>query len=78
MRPIDFNDPSALAAWIRALRTTVLDLAAAGEDATRPFRRRFFSRHEARRRIAQAKGAVISMLDAAPPEGEADSSSTSP
>lgn len=58
-------DPDDARAWFGALREQVLDLAAAGEDATRRFGERVLSCAEARKRIEAADQAVTDLLDAA-------------
>lgn len=60
-----WSDPVDARRWLYALREQALDALAAGEDATRSPRRRFFSRHEARRRIRAAEGAITKLFEAA-------------
>jgi hypothetical protein len=60
-----WSDPVEAGSWLAQLREQTLDAIAAGEDATRAPHRRFFSRHEARRRIRAAEGAIKALLDAA-------------
>jgi hypothetical protein len=59
------DDPALLRAWLAGLREQVLDAVAAGEDATRRFRRRVLSRAEARRKLRTAKRALLGMIDVA-------------
>ena len=65
LRPPRWEDPAEILAWFGALRATLLDAVAAGEDATRRPRERVFSRAEARRRLEEAEHAALVMLDAA-------------
>ena len=65
MRPIDMNDPSTRRAWLEDVRTNVLDLVAIAEDATKPYRERFFARWEAKRRITDLERTLLALLDGA-------------
>ncbi|MEP7126893.1 MAG: hypothetical protein ABJE95_38535 [Byssovorax sp.] len=60
-----WSDPREARQWLFALREQTLDAIATGEDATRAPRRRIFSRHEARRRIREAEGAIARLFAAA-------------
>jgi hypothetical protein len=62
---IRFDDLEYVRKWLTALREQVDHGLTAAEDATRPVRKRFFSRHEARRRIEEATKAIENLLDAA-------------
>jgi len=62
---VDLCNPIQARAWLTALRATVLDGMAAGEDATRRPKKRMFSRFEVRRRIDEASAGAQAMLDAA-------------
>jgi hypothetical protein len=64
-RVLHFDQPEELRLWLDFLRANVLDLVAAGEDATRPLKKRFFSRAEARRRIHDAEQSLLALLDTA-------------
>lgn len=63
--PIRWDDPSQRRRWLSGLRDRALDGLVAGEDATRRVKKRFFSRHEARRRLREAKAALLAQLAAA-------------
>lgn len=63
MSPVDLSDPSVRRAWLETLRARFEDLLAVVEDATKPYRQRFFSRHEQRRRAAELERAILAMLD---------------
>lgn len=65
MIPIDLSDPAARRAWLEAMRAKVLDLVAIAEDATKPYRQRFFARWEAKRRVADLERALLALLDGA-------------
>ncbi|APR85227.1 Hypothetical protein A7982_10576 [Minicystis rosea] len=62
---INLCDHTQAASWLIALRDKLLDCTAAGEDATRRPKKRMFSRFEARRRIREAEGDVLHMIEAA-------------
>lgn len=62
---VDLADPDAARAWLSDLRTQVEDLAAAGEDATRPLGRRVLGRPTARSEILEARRALRQLLDIA-------------
>lgn len=65
MRPVDLSDASARRDWLEALRTKILDLVGIADDAARPKAKRFFSRAEQRRRIAELERALLGLLDEA-------------
>lgn len=60
--PLPWNDPDEARAWLGDLREQILDALAAGEDATRPLRRRVLSRAEARRKLTAAEQAILALL----------------
>lgn len=62
---LPWKDPAEIRGWLAALREQMLDLAGAGEDATRRLGERVLSRAEARRRIEEAGQAVEELLEAA-------------
>jgi hypothetical protein len=62
---VDWTDPVDVRLWIAALRVQLQDLTAAGDDATRPPRRRILSRAESKRRILLAERAAEALLDVA-------------
>ena len=49
-------------AWLAAVREQVDDALAAGRDATRAYRKRVLSRHEARRKLVEAEAALAATL----------------
>jgi hypothetical protein len=57
-----WSDAATCAAWLAGVRSEIEDLHALADDATRMPRRRMFSRHEARRRIAEAKAGLDGAL----------------
>jgi hypothetical protein len=59
------GDAAGQLRWLRALRESVLDLAAAAEDQTRPPGLRNLGRCLARKQIEEAEAAIAGMLDAA-------------
>jgi hypothetical protein len=63
--PLRWNDVAGLREWLGDLRNQVLDVLAAGEDATRRPRKRMFSRYEANRRLRAAERAILCLLAAA-------------
>jgi hypothetical protein len=64
-RPLRWDDPLVMRQWLTLLRAQALDAIAAGEDATRTPRKRFFSRHEARRRLRKTEESLLALLQAA-------------
>jgi hypothetical protein len=64
-RPLRWDDPLVMRQWLIQLRAQALDAIAAGEDATKAPRKRFFSRHEAGRQLRQAEESLLALLDAA-------------
>ena len=60
--PLDFSDREAVRAWLRELRTQVAEIAAAGEDATRPPGKRALGRATARSTILEAQRAIEQMI----------------
>ncbi len=60
-----WSDPVEARRWLYALREQTLDVIGTAEDATRAPRRRMLSRHEARRRIQAAEGAITRLFEAA-------------
>jgi len=62
--PLHWNDAEQVRAWFVALREVILDGFAAGHDATRPPKKRFFSRREARHRLREAERSALGLLDA--------------
>jgi hypothetical protein len=62
---VDLADPAARRAWLADLREQLEDLAAAGEDATRPLGRRALGRPTARGQILEARHALQQLVDAA-------------
>ncbi len=62
---LPWKDPAEIRGWLAALREQMLDLASAGEDATRRLGERVLSRAEARRRIEEAGQAVDDLIEAA-------------
>jgi hypothetical protein len=63
--PPPLGDAAGQLRWLRALRESVLDLAAAAEDQTRPPGQRDLGRRLARKQIEEAEAAIAGMLDAA-------------
>ncbi len=53
-----WDDPERVSAWLKELREQTDDALAAGEDATRRFRRRVLSRAEARRKLRAASASI--------------------
>ena len=64
-RPLRWDDPIVMRQWLTLLRAQALDAIAAGEDATRTPRKRFFSRFEARRQLHKAEESLLALLQAA-------------
>ena len=62
---VDLANHAAAQAWLTALTEQVEDLAAAGEDATRPPGERDLGRRSARRMVLDARDAIRELLDAA-------------
>jgi hypothetical protein len=62
---IRWDNPSNIRKWLGDLRDQVLDALAAGEDATRRPKRRFFSRYEAKRRLRHAEESILALIEAA-------------
>jgi hypothetical protein len=56
-----WDDPEHLGAWLKVLREQIDNGLAAGEDATRRYRKRVLSRPEARRKL-RAAGTMIDDL----------------
>ena len=63
--PLRWDDRAQCGRWLGDLREQVFDAIAAGEDATRRPRKRFFSRHQARRRLRSAERAIFALFTAA-------------
>jgi hypothetical protein len=64
-RPLRWDDPLVMRQWLIQLRAQALDVVAIGEDATKAPRKRFFSRHEARRQLRKAERSLLALLYAA-------------
>jgi hypothetical protein len=63
--PPPLGDAAGQLRWLRALRESVLDLAAAAEDQTRPPGQRDLGRRLARKQIQEAEAAIGGLLDEA-------------
>ena len=59
---IRWDDPERVGAWLKDLREQIDDALAAGEDATRRFRRRVLSWAEARRKLRAANTGIDDLL----------------
>ena len=57
-----FDDREHMREWLKALRDATDDAIAAGQDATRRFRKRVLSRAEARRKLRDAESSIESLL----------------
>lgn len=62
---LTWSDPERVRLWLKALREAIDDGFAAGEDATRRFRRRVLSRAEARRQLRQAEKSIDKLFELA-------------
>lgn len=60
-----WSDPAHSRLWLGAVRSQLLDLVSAAEDATDRYHARVLSRPEARRKIDAAREALTSLLTAA-------------
>lgn len=65
VRPaLNWQDREEVRRWFETLRAAILDGLAAGQDLAKKRKQRFFSRHEARRRIVEAEQSALALLDA--------------
>lgn len=65
LEALDLRDPTAIRAWIKDLEAAVEDALSAGEDATRPLRRRVLGAVTARTHIREARGSFRELVVAA-------------
>ena len=56
------DDPEGRRMWLKALRESIDDALAAGDDATRRFSKRVLSRAEARRKLREAGDSIDALL----------------
>jgi hypothetical protein len=63
--PLDLGDHDAVRGWLTELRAQINDIAAAGEDATRPPGQRELGRATARNAILEARDAIGQIMAAA-------------
>jgi hypothetical protein len=64
-RAVNLADTAEVRSFLEAFRDHALDAIAAGKDATPEAKKRMFSRHEARRRILEAEGAILALIEPA-------------
>ena len=60
-----FDDREQMRGWLKALRDAIDDGFAAGDDATRRFKKRVLSRAEARRKLCEAERSIEELLSLA-------------
>ena len=60
-----FDDREQMCEWLKALRDAIDDGIAAGDDATRCFKKRVLSRAEARRKLREAENSIEGLLSLA-------------
>ena len=60
-----WDDPERVGVWLKTLREQIDNALAAGEDATRRFRRRVLSRAEARRKLHAANASIDELFEMA-------------
>jgi hypothetical protein len=65
VEPLDVADPKAVAAWLDSVAVTIEDAISAGEDATRPLRRRMLGPVIARSHIGEARRSLRVLIESA-------------